>query len=53
MKTLGLFILLAVFSFSTHLCGKSIEKRKWGEAVSEFLWALGAILLLVRDTPSL
>ena len=53
MKILGVVVLFAVFGLTTHRCGKSINKRDWGEAVAEFLFALGTILLLVRDTPSL
>ena len=53
MKTLGVFVLLAVLAFASHRFGKSIDKRNWGEALADFLFALGSMLLLVRDTPSL
>jgi hypothetical protein len=41
-----------VFGVSTYRCGKSIEKRDWGESVAEFLFALGAVLMFVKNTPA-
>jgi hypothetical protein len=52
MKFLGLAVYFAVFSFATYRCGKSIDKRYWSEAVAEFLFALGVILILVKGVPS-
>lgn len=43
--------MLAVFLFAANRCGKSIDKRDWGEAVTEFLGALGMVLILVRKIP--
>jgi len=40
------------FWFLTNRCGKSIEKRDWGESVSYFLLALGIILALVKIMPA-
>jgi len=31
MKTFEWFVLMAVFTFSTHRCGKSIDKPDWGD----------------------
>jgi len=53
MKIFEWFVLLAVFTFSTHRCGKSIDKRDWGESVAEFLFSLGLILLAVKNAPPL
>ena len=45
MKTFEWFVLMAVFTFSTHRCGKSIDKPDWGENVADFLVSLGLVLL--------
>lgn len=51
MEFLGWLAMLAVFLFAANRCGKSIDKRDWGEAVTEFLGALGMVLILVRKIP--
>ncbi len=42
------WVLIGVFALTTHRCGKSIEKRDWGESAAQFLFALGTILLMVK-----
>ena len=44
-------ILLACVAFCCNGCGKAIRKAEWEKAVSFFLFALGGILLMVRETP--
>jgi hypothetical protein len=51
MKTFEWLFLVVVFTFSTHRCGKSIDKRNWGESIAEFLFSLGLVLLAVKNSP--
>ena len=53
MKILEWLVVMAAFVFCTNRCGKSIDKRDWGESVAYFLFALGIILTLVKNTPPL
>ena len=43
--------MMAGFVFLTNRCGKSIEKRDWEQSVAYFLFALGVILTMVKNTP--
>jgi hypothetical protein len=49
--TLQFLGAMAALTFLTNRCGKSIEKREWGESVAYFLLALATILLWVKNTP--
>jgi hypothetical protein len=51
MKTLEYLSLTVVFAFVTNRCGKSVDKRDWGESVAYFLFGLGLILTMVKNTP--
>jgi hypothetical protein len=49
---IAVVVFFVMFWFLTNRCGKSIEKRDWGEAVSYFLLALGIILAIVKIIPT-
>jgi hypothetical protein len=41
---------MVALAFLTNRCGKSIEKREWGEGVAYFMLALADILFWVKNT---
>jgi hypothetical protein len=50
MKTvITLAFELVAFALCTQWCGKSIDKREWGNAVAMFLLALGLVLIAVKN----
>ena len=50
MKIFDWIACIVVFFLLTQRCGKSIEKRDWGESVADFLIALGVVLVMVKNT---
>ena len=49
MNLVNIAVEFAAFSLCTYWCGKSIDKRQWGNAVAAFLIALGVVILAVKN----
>jgi hypothetical protein len=53
MKTLPFWACAIAFIVQVNRCGKSIDKRDWGQSVFWFLLALATILYTVKSAPPL
>ncbi len=44
---------MGIFALASYDCGKSIDNRKWGKSVWDFLFALGRYAVYGKELPSI